>query len=313
MARDEAAQWNRRMLIGGLATSALLAPIRTIGAVAGPAGLAGPRTRLPRGTVDAHHHIYDSRYPIDPMAPRRPADASIADYRALQARLGFHRHVIVQPSLYGTDNRLLLDALAVFGAEARGVAVIDPAIADSDLRSMNAKGVCGVRFNLSSPNGAPVATMQAVAARLQPLGWHIQIVAKPDRIIEHADLFGSLPVPVVFDHLAQIGAPGTDHPAFKIVSDLMRRQKAWVKISGLYTFGRSGSPAYPDAEALMRGYLKVAPTRLVWGTDWPHPTLDENSKPDDALLVDLVAGWLGSDRLRRQVFAANPAKLYGFA
>jgi predicted TIM-barrel fold metal-dependent hydrolase len=221
--------------------------------------------------------------------------------------------VIVQPSLYGTDNRLLLDALVAFGPEARGVAVIDLAIGDAELRAMDAKGVRGVRFNLSSPNGTPVEAMQAVAARLASFGWHIQVVAKPDRIVEHANLFGSLPVPIVFDHLAQIDAPGTEHPAFHVVSNLLRQQKAWVKISGFYTFGKGGPPAYPDAAALVHGYLNIAPDRLVWGTDWPHPTLDENSKPDDSQLVDLIAGWLGTDKVRRQVFATNPAKLYAFA
>lgn len=308
---DAAHGWNRRAVVRAFAASTLLAPTSAIGTV--PAGSTRPRTRLPRGTVDSHHHIYDSRYPIDPKAPRRPTDATIADYRALQARLGFQRHVIVQPSLYGTDNRLLLDALTAFGTQARGIAVIRPDIADAELHAMDVAGVRGVRFNMSSPNGAPITAMQTVAARLQPLGWHVQVVAKPDRIVEHAALFNSLPVPIVFDHLAQIPAPGMAHPAFKIVSDLMRQGKAWVKISGVYTFGTNGAPSYPDAAALVQKYLKVAPDRLVWGTDWPHPTLAEGNKPDDAVLMDLIAGWLGSDRVRQQVFAANPTRLYGFS
>src|SRR5579859_1770346 len=89
-------------------------------------GIEMPQHRAPANAADCHHHIYDSRFPADAKAKLHPADATVADYRLLQRRVGIARHVIVQPSTYGVDNRCMLDALRQFGtATARGIAVVN--------------------------------------------------------------------------------------------------------------------------------------------------------------------------------------------
>ncbi|MGV7213741.1 amidohydrolase family protein [Bradyrhizobium sp. UFLA05-112] len=308
------ASLSRREIVRTMAAASVGASLSPVAAAARQVKWSGgterPKIPLPPGAVDCHHHIYDARYPADPKASLRPADALISDYRDLQARVGIARHVIVQPSTYGTDNRLVLESLKEFGASARGIVVVKDDIANADLKSMHDLGVRGVRFNLSYPAGAPVEMMQPLAGRTAAWGWHVQVVAGAERIVTYADLLRNLPVPVVFDHMGQL--PSVSHPAFSVIAKLLEQSKAWVKLSGAYTFSKVGPPTYSDAAEIAKGFLKLAPERLVWGTDWPHPTAAENAKPDDALLVDLTSDWIGSDALRKRIFVENPTNLYGF-
>ena len=138
-------------------------------------GLELPRTKLPANAADCHHHIYDSRYPWAPEATLKPGDGTVADYRKLQQRIGTSRNVIVQPSSYGTDNRLLMEALGQFGGKARGVAVVTPAVTDAQLMELNKAGARGIRFNLSPPGTTTLDMVKPLATRVAKLGWHIQV------------------------------------------------------------------------------------------------------------------------------------------
>ena len=224
-------------------------------------------------TTDSHHHIYDSRYPIDPAAQLRPADATVADYRALRQRLGIGRHVVVQPSTYGTDNRCLLDALSQFGADARGIAAVADTVTDSELQNLHEAGVRGLRFNLEFLVGLTVAMIEPLAKRIDPLGWHIQVNASAAQILEHRQLLASLSSALVIDHMGQIPQPtGVAHPAFRVIEDLMARGRTWVKLSGPYLVSRTGAPGYADVGVVARSLAQLAPDRMIWGSDWPHPT-----------------------------------------
>lgn len=299
-----------KVVLGSAISAALAAKSASAQTAKWSTGNEKPRVPLPDGAVDCHHHIYDAHFPADPKATLRPADALIADYQGLKARLGIARHVIIQPSTYGTDNRLLVESLKTFGPSARGVAVVRDDVPLDDLKEMHAAGVRGARFNLNLPDGVPIEMMQPLAKRIAELGWHIQVVAGPDRVVSYKEILNTLPVPVVFDHFGQV--PAVAHPAFDVIAKLLERGAAFVKLSGAYTFSKVGPPTYGDAAEVGLAYVKLAPDRLVWGSDWPHPTAAENAKPDDALLVDLVSQWSGSDAVRRKIFVENPIKLYGF-
>jgi D-galactarolactone isomerase len=263
--------------------------------------------------TDSHHHVYDSRYPIDPTAQLRPADATFADYRALRQRLGIGRHVVVQPSTYGTDNRCLLDALSQFGADARGIAAVTDTVSDSELQSLHDAGVRGLRFNLAFLVGLTVAMIEPLSRRIDPLGWHIQVNASAAQILEHRQLLANLSSPLVIDHMGQIPQPeGVAHPAFGVVEDLVARGRTWVKLSGPYLVSKTGAPDYADAGVLARSLAQLAPDRMVWGSDWPHPTQDADSKPDAARLLDDLTLWIPDDAARRRILVENPASLYGF-
>ena len=278
------------------------------------AGTERPRTKVPTNAVDCHHHIYDSRFPVDPNSVLRPGDATVADYRKLQKRIGTSRNLVVQPSTYGIDNSLLLDALKEFGKSARGVAVCNSSVTDAELKRLHDGGVRGLRFNIVTPGGATSLDMvEPLAKRIAPMGWHAQFNVSPAQIVERKEMFAKLPCPSVFDHMGHLVEPnGTTHPAFAILVELMKIGKAWVKLSGAYSDGKVGAPTYADRTLVAQALVREAPTRLVWGSDWPHPTEKDDNKPNDATLLDLLALWAPDAKVRNRILVNNPEKLYGF-
>jgi D-galactarolactone isomerase len=283
-------------------------------AVKWSAGMDQPNTRVPADACDCHHHIYDARYPFAAEAALRPGDASIADYKALQKRVGTTRNVIVQPSSYGTDNRLLLESIGHFGGHARGVAVVDTDVTQAQLRTLHEGGVRGIRFNLAPPGATTLAMVRPLAARIAPLGWHVQVNAPAALLLEARAVWADLPVPVVFDHLARLPQPGaTRHPLFGMVCGLLGQAKAYVKLSGFYNESALGEPGYADAVQVAAAYAREAPHQVLWGSDWPHPTEQPDRIPDDADLLDAFAAAVPGEAARTQVLVDNPARLYQFS
>lgn len=276
------------------------------------AGTAAPKLKAPPNAADCHMHIYDSRFPAAANAVLLPPDARVDDYRIVQKRLGTTRNVVVQPSTYGTDNRCTLDALAAFGATARAVAVVDTAVTDDELKRMAALGVRGIRFNLVQAGATTIDMLEPLSKRVNDLGWHVQIHMKGDQIAQIGDLLQRLPSPIVFDHIARIPPEaGTDHPAFGIVRRLLDKGRSWVKLSGAYQDSKVGAPSYADVSVIAKAFVKAAPERMVWASDWPHPT-ERTSKPDDAVLFDLLADWAPEEATRNRILVRNPEALYGF-
>lgn len=284
------------------------------------AGTAAPRTALPAGSCDCHVHLYDSRFPADPAARLRPPDAGVDDLRALQRRIGTSRVVLVTPSTYGSDNRCLLEGLAALGVEARGVAVIGGHESDAELARLHEAGVRGVRLNLSLGVAGTVDSIVPLARRIAPLGWHLQLLMAPDLLAAQGPVLRRLPVPLVFDHFGRIPpALAGRHPAHALLLELLQDGRAWMKLSGGYIVSERHAVDDPTLDALAAGYLRAAPERVVWGSDWPHATATAGVQPlpDDALQVDRLADWArqageAAATLQR-VLVDNPAALYGFA
>lgn len=273
---------------------------------------SAPAHRAPPGATDCHHHVYDGRFALVPGAAYRPGDATAADYAAFRARLGFARSVVVQPSVYGTDNACTLDAVARLGAGcARAIAVVSGEESPAALAALGRGGVVGARLQAVGPSRGNLAMLERLAARVGEMGWHLQLHLDPDLVVEAAPRLRALAVPMVFDHFARIPHPqGQAHPAFAVVAGLVEAGRAWVKLSAGYHFSRSGPPGYADVGALTRAFLRLAPERMLWATDWPHPT--EEAKPDASVLFDRFVEWAGGDGVARLVLVDNPAALYGF-
>jgi D-galactarolactone isomerase len=272
-----------------------------------------PRLKAPPNACDCHMHIYDSRFPVAPNAKLRPPDATVDDYLALKQRIGVTRNVVVTPSTYGVDNSCTLDAIARLGPTARGVAVVDTGVADAELKRLDSLGMRGIRFNLVQSGATTVDMLEPLSKRVNDLGWHVQIHMLGDQIVESADILQRLPSPIVFDHMGRIPEPaGVDHPAFAFVMKLVDRGRAWVKLSGAYQDSKSGPPAYADVGKVAKAYVNAAPERMVWGSDWPHPTEKANAKPDDAVLFDLIADWAPQEAVRDRILVDNAAALYRF-
>lgn len=274
-------------------------------------GTESPKLKAPANACDCHMHIYDAKYPADPKATLKPADALVADYKLLQKRIGTSRNVVVTPSTYGTDNRVTLDAIAQIGPTARGVAVVDATVTDAELKRLNGLGIRGIRFNLVQAGATTAEMVEPLSRRVNDLGWHIQIHMKGEQIAGIEDLLLRVPSPIVFDHLGRLAQPNAlDNPGFKTISKLIDKGRTWVKLSGAYQDTKVGPPTYSDTVAVARAYIKAAPERMVWASDWPHPT--EKDKPDDAVLFDLLAEWAPDEAMRTRILVQNPATLYGF-
>lgn len=282
---------------------------------------AAPSTAAPPGACDAHMHIYDARFG-DPGSVF--PDSTVDDYRALQALTGTQRTVVVQPRGSGTDNRAILDAIQRLGPEnTRGIAVVDAGISDAELQAMDAAGIRGLRFTLFRPKlisayvpeQSPVSfdMVETLAHRVHELGWHVQLHWNADQVEAHRELLDRLPTPIVFDHFARVPVDeGIRNPAYAIVQRLLQEGRAWLKLSGAYLDSKLGTAgAYRDMDDIAQAWIKTAPDRLLWGSDWPHPSADD-PKPDDALLFDMLARWNGDEGLRRRILVDNPAALYGF-
>ena len=273
-------------------------------------GTEPPKLEAPANAADCHIHIYDPRF-----APQvaRPTSSTVQDYQRLQKRIGVSRVVIVTPRNYVTDNSVTLDAIRQLGIDnARGVAVIRPDVTDAQLKTLHDGGIRGIRFTVGNPATAIVSVdmIEPLSKRIAAYGWHVQLNMETQQIIDNAEMLRRLPTQIVFDHLGKLGLTGLPHPAFDVIRDLLDQQRAWVKISGAYMNTRVGPPAYADATAAAQAFVKAAPERLVWGSDWPHPT--PKDPPDDAVLFDLLSVWAPDAATRNRILVSNPEALYGF-
>jgi D-galactarolactone isomerase len=309
----------RSFLQHGLAALAAagIVPIAGYGqdVVPNSSGTEPAKLKAPVNACDCHHHIYDTaRFPSP--KPGAIPNATVSDYRRLQRRIGVSRDVIVTPSAYATDNRVTLDAISQLGPQARGVAVVSSAITDAELQALHRGGIRGIRFALanSAPIGAAttIDMVEPLSKRVNALGWHVQINMDADQIAAAEDLWMRLPSKMVFDHMGHIPQPiGLKHPAYAVIRKLVDKGRTWVKLSVTYDNTKDGPPTYADVTKVAQAYIKAAPERMVWGSNWPHP--NETKKPDDAVLFDLLSQWAPRAATRERILVENPATLYDFA
>ncbi len=272
----------------------------------------------PPGAVDAHCHVFGpmAQFPFSPMAKYLPQDAGPDQLFALRDHLGFARNVIVQPSCHGTDNSATLNAIACSGGKARGVAVVNPTVSEGELAALNEGGIRGIRFNFLKRlvDNAPKDKFLDVAARL-PEDWHVVIYFEADLLAELRSFLDAIPVPLVIDHMGRPdvsqGPDGPDLRAFRAL--LESREDIWFKptcpdrLDAVKEGGR-GDPwdNFADAVAPL---LAEYPDRCIWGTDWPHPNMQDEI-PDDGHLVDMIPRIAPTEELQRKLLVANPMKLY---
>ncbi len=274
---------------------------------------SAPAFTAPPGACDCHAHVFGSadRYPFAEGRSYMPPEASRKEYLAMLATLGISRMVIVQPSVYGFDNRCTIEAVQSFGTDrARSVVMIPPDISERELQALHDTGARGVRFITVSSGGGSLDQLRDVAAKIAPLGWHIQMYVPAQTWHDLNPVIQDLPVPVVMDHMAGVLADQTGNdPGYAAVLRLLDGGRCWVKLSG-YRASVAGYP-YGDVAPLARTLAAQVPERCVWGTDWPHPNMHEHM-PDDGELLDLLAEWIPDTAQRHRILVDNPACLYGF-
>jgi 2-pyrone-4,6-dicarboxylate lactonase len=274
------------------------------------------RLTLPPGACDAHCHIFGpaDQFPFAPDRSYTPPDAGFDRFERLRRQLGVDRAVFVQASCHGTDNAAMLDAIRRGAGRYSGVAMIDDDTTDETIAELDQAGVRGTRINLVAHLGGapPMDEFWRIVHRVAPLGWHVVLHLDAVDLPEWAPRLDAMPCPFVIDHMGRVPvADGLDQPPFAALLKLLADERAWVKISGAERLGITGAAPYDEVTPFARALVDAAPTRVLWGTDWPHPNV--RHMPDDGDLVDLLADLLSDDALRRQVLVDNPATLYPFA
>jgi 2-pyrone-4,6-dicarboxylate lactonase len=274
---------------------------------------AKPRYTPPPGAIDAHCHVFGpmAEFPFSAKAKYVPEDAGAEMLFALRDHLGFARNVIVQASCHGTDNTATLSAIAQSRGMARGVAVVDPAISDADLRALHDGGIRGIRFNFLKRlvDDAPKNQFLEVAGRL-PAGWHVVVYFEADILDEMRPFLAAVPVPLVIDHMGRPdvtqGPNGADMRAFRTLLDT--RPDIWFKATCPDRLDPTGAPWDAFAEAVAP-LVADYPDRALWGTDWPHPNM-QDAIPDDGHLVDMIPRIAPTAQLQRKLLIDNPMALY---
>jgi predicted TIM-barrel fold metal-dependent hydrolase len=323
--------------VGGLALTGACSGASAFGGsaaapVASPRDLPSlPASALPPGSCDCHVHIFDAeRYPFAAGRSYTPGRAVVSDLLGFERRLGIERVVVVQPSVYGTDNSALLAALKELGTyRARGVAVIDPrVITDSELRALNDQGVRGVRLNLEvkgqRDHAVALEQLKRAAQTVAPLGWSIQIYADVDVLAAMAPAIAELPVPVILDHFAgvRVARQPEQQDAFETVLQLVRDGNVYVKLSAPYRASQD-APNFDDIAPFASQFIRVRPDRMLWASDWPHTgsashrdgdltRVEPFRKEDAGRALNNVLACASTPTIRRQILVDNPARLYGF-
>jgi 2-pyrone-4,6-dicarboxylate lactonase len=276
-----------------------------------------PKFKMPRSACDAHVHVFGprSRYPFADTRPSTPHDAPKDKLFAMHEMMGIARCVIVQSLTHGFDNSAVEDAIVEKGGAYLGVALLPTTVSDEELRRLDAIGFRGVRFSYIVGRLDAVEPIQDVIAfskRLANIGWHLQMQLDGVFFKDMAADLKKSAVPVVIDHMGRVNASlGVDQPEFREVLALMDDRNFHIKVSGADRITRQGSP-YRDALPFASKLVAEHGDRVVWGTDWPHPGYAGDNRPDDGVLVDLLAEAAPTERERQMVLVDNPQRFYGF-
>lgn len=269
---------------------------------------------LPPGSVDCHTHIFDSGYPLSPSRGYTPPDSTLDDMLAMHAQLGIERVVFTQPSVYGTDNSAILDAMAEIPDRARAVVAVPTSVGDDELADLDRRGAKGVRLNLDNVGGMSLTLddVPTLAGRISELGWHVEFLFAGKDLPGLLPLLRSLPAPVSIGHFGYMpAAEGVGHPPFQALLELVREGNTWVKLSAPNRLGVGDLPPWPAVVPMAHALIEANPDRMLWGTDWPHPN-KFGDQPNDADLIEQMELWAPDPGMRRRILVDNPAELYGF-
>ena len=273
----------------------------------------GPtRYAVPPGAVDTHAHVIGlpPAYPLVAERSYTPPAAPAERYLAMLDATGMAHGVLVQVSVHGTDNRLMVETLQANRQRLRGIAVIPLGLPDAELAALKEAGVTGLRLNVLFGGGVGLDQVESYGALAREMGWHLQFLLDARHLPEMAGTMARLPVPLVFDHMGHMPASaGVAHPGFQTLLGLVQDGN-YVKLSGAFRVSETGPP-YADTTPLARALNDAAPERCLWGSDWPHVAAWDGP-PKLPELLDLMAEWVPDEERRRLLFVENPKRLYGF-
>ena len=278
---------------------------------------------VPAGATDCHRHVIgnENQYPYLSTAPARYEPAQIADMAAFDRAMHIDRVVLVGLVAYGTNNACLLDGLKQLGKRGRGVPIIDEKTTDKDLAMMDRAGCRGIRFTIGEGVDGARKSLEWAGRRVKPYGWYITAGGLLPRLDALADTLAASPVPIVFDHFVNARAElGVTQPGFQSLLKLLKDGNVYVKLSRINGTSRRG-PDYSDVVPIAQALIKANPSRILWGTDWPHAQPVQGYETadvspflaiDDGRVFNQFAVWAPEPNVRRTILVDNPARLHGF-
>jgi D-galactarolactone isomerase len=271
-----------------------------------------PKLKAPKGACDTHMHFYGKE---GTQAPGTflPGYFPVEDYQAMQKRLGLERVIVVQPNAYADDNTVTLESIRKIGKSAKGVAVVKPGVADKELERLTKAGICAIRIMTLHGGALGFDVMDGLMARVHPFGWHANIQLDGRELPKYEGQIKRLPGRFVIDHTGKFLEPvSPDSREFRSLLNLVDTGRCWVKLSAPYETSKTGAPKYEDVGRLAKALVKAAPERMLWASNWPHPSARKPAPPDDADLLDLLLDWAPDEATRRKILADNATELYGF-
>ncbi len=270
------------------------------------------KLRVPKGACDTHLHFYDEKLPAAP-GTFLPGRFTVEQYRAMQQRLGLERVIVVQPNAYADDNTVTVNAIRTLGEGAKGVAVVKPDVKDAEVEGLTKAGICAVRIMTLHGGMLGFDVMDVVMARVHPFGWHANIQLDGRKLPKYEAQITRLPGKFVIDHTGKFLEPvSPEHAAFKALLRLVDTGRCWVKLSAPYETSKTGAPNYEDVGRLAKALVKHAPERMLWASNWPHPSARKPAPPKDEDLLDLLADWAPDASVQKRILTDNAAELYGF-
>lgn len=281
------------------------------------AATRAPKIAPPADACDTHFHIFGpaAKFPFAEKRSYTPDDAPLEALLKMLDTLGVARGVVVQGHPYGTDNRVVLDALQREPGRLRGTTIVKPETGRDELRRMRDAGIRALRFH-HMPHGVGFSPLgmqsfEKLAPLMADLGLHAQFMMDANALDSALPYFKHWKLPIVLDHMGNVdGRLGAGQPGVQHMCRLLAAGKIWVKVSGAYRVS-TRYPDYDDARAIHEALVGANPEHILWGTDWPHPRL-EKDMPEDGHLLDLFNAWTPDAALRRKILVDNPARLYGF-
>jgi D-galactarolactone isomerase len=270
------------------------------------------KLKTPKGTCDTHMHFYDGAANAAPGTPN-PGQFTVPMYRELQKRLGLERVIVVQPNAYRDDNTVTLRAMKELGNSAKGVAVVKPGTPDAELERLTKAGICAVRIMTLHGGMLGFDVMDKLMAQVHRFGWHANIQLDGRELPKYEAQIKRLPGKFVIDHTGKFLEPvSPDSREFRSLLNLVDTGRCWVKLSAPYETSKTGAPKYEDVGRLGKALVKKAPERMLWASNWPHPSVPKEKRPSDEDLLDLMLDWAPNEADRRRMLVDNPAELYGF-
>jgi len=268
---------------------------------------------VPPGAVDTHMHVYHAETPPLPGGPSLPGDFREAHYREVQKRLGLTRVVVVQPNAYQDDNAVTLGAIKALGPGAKGVGVVKLGVTDAEIERLTRGGIVAQRIFQLPWGAVAFDRMHEVMERVHPFGWFANVQLDGRELPRWEDTLKRLPGKFVIDHIGKFLEPvSVDAEPFKVLLRLLDTGRCWVKLAAAYETSKTGAPTYEDVSRLARALVQHAPERMLWASNWPHPSAPKDNVPDDADLLDLLLDWAPQEATRRKILVDNPVDLYGF-